>query len=453
MTDPDLVHRAEQAYLGALLAQHGRPGTVVGDSGLPAGITAEDFTDPVHRAIFAALSGHADSSRPAGPAGWLGRLRDLIERLLSRQARDANAYMARLPGLCPNPASLAAYAAMVTEASQDRADQARARQTEQAASEDPTLAGAGAWLDSTRTTAQPVSRRRAVQAQTETHSGPVPSTPAAAPEAPALSGNGRPADLSPDVARLARALRAAAQRATRPDLNQRDHAEGTPDRSRGSGLVTASGQAVPATREGVERDVLASLMRHPEEGQAVTEWLPAEAFSTAPLRDLYDLVRQRLANGRPVDPLIIAWDASRLPDTADYGGPAILTQTADEVGALDPAPGTADVLGRTLYADCLLTSTLGKDWPAEPGHATRLLASLEPGEPHQQPGPVAVGASASGPGQQPEVSPAAATVKHAVGAQRTAPMAPPLPSQAPPATRVPLQQPAAPAHSGPAARM
>jgi hypothetical protein len=30
--------------------------------------------------------------------------------------------------------------------------------------------------------------------------------------------------------------------------------------------------------------------------------------------DLYDLIRQRLAIGRPVNPLIIAWDASHFPE-------------------------------------------------------------------------------------------------------------------------------------------
>ena len=45
----------------------------------------------------------------------------MLTRLLSARARAAAAYMGELPGLCPDPANMAAYAAMVTEASQARA--------------------------------------------------------------------------------------------------------------------------------------------------------------------------------------------------------------------------------------------------------------------------------------------------------------------------------------------
>ena len=408
MTDPDLVHRAEQAYLGAYLSRYGPSGAgaAAGGPGQPREMRAEDFADPVHQAVFAALVGHAGSTRPGGSAGWPGRLRDLLERVLSRQARAAAAYMTRLPGLCPDPANLAAYAAMITEASQDRADQAHARQAEQAASEDPTLAGAGAWLDSTRTAAQPVGRRRAAQAHPAATPRMAPPAQAAAPETPAPGRDGTDADLAQDVARLARALRVSAQRAVRRQPDRQDHAERSAERGTPAGLVTSDqGQPVPATPEDLERRVLASLMRHPGQGRAVTRWLPAEAFAAAPHRDLYDLIRQRLVSGRAVDPLIIAWGACRLPDTASTmgdGGPAYLAQTALQVGAFAPAPGTADVIGRALWADRLLTTTLGKDWPTEPGHASRLLATLTPDDPGEQPAPVPADRWVVRPQQHPE---------------------------------------------------
>ena len=73
MTDPDLVHRAEQAYLGALLARQGRIGTgavVAGDAG-PDGFACLrplDFADPVHQAIYAALAGQDLEGRASWPA-------------------------------------------------------------------------------------------------------------------------------------------------------------------------------------------------------------------------------------------------------------------------------------------------------------------------------------------------------------------------------------------------
>lgn len=447
MTDPDLVYRAEQAYLGAILARRGRAGT--DDSGQPTGVTAEDFADPVHQAVFVALTEQADGIRAGSPIGWLARLRDLLERLLSRESRDAAAYMSRLPGLCPNPASLAAYAAMISEAGQERADQARARQPEQSASEDPTLAGAGAWLDSTRTAAQPVGRRRVAPAHPEeADSGPARSVPTTVP------ANSTAAALAPDVARLARTLRASAQRAGRLDLNRQDQAGRPADRSTSPDLVTTGGrQAVLGTRDDLERRVLASLMRHPEKEQAIAKWLPVQAFSSTLHRDLYDLVRQRLASGRPVDPLIIAWDASRLPDSSfsgDHGGSAALAQVALQVGALASVPGSAELLGRTLWADRLLTSTLGKDWPAEPAHVSRLLAALEPNDRVQQHWSASVGPSTNGPEREPEASPTAATTKRAMDMQ---PIGSQPPNQAQPAARVPLQQPAAPAVASPVMRM
>ena len=125
MTDPELVHRAEQAYLGALLARQGRAGTgtaIAGDAGPGAlgGLRPQDFADPVHQAVYAALAGQALPARHGLPAMY-ERLRGMLTRLLSARARAAAVYMGGLPGLCPDPANMAAYAAMVTEASQARA--------------------------------------------------------------------------------------------------------------------------------------------------------------------------------------------------------------------------------------------------------------------------------------------------------------------------------------------
>jgi hypothetical protein len=462
VTDPELVHRAEQAYLGAVLARHGQTGigaVVAGDAGPSTGMHTGDFTDPVHQAIYAALTGQPGSTRPDGPSGWLGRLRDLLERLLSSRARHAAAYLAELPALCPDPANLPAYAAMISEASQDRTEQARARQAEQAASEDPTLASAGTWLDNTGNAIHPVGRRRQSQASpgADPGTGPEPAAQASAPGAPSPRLDEATVGLAPDAARLARALRMDARRATHPDPAQAPRSEQSADRraSAADPVLPIGAQSAALKPEDLEDRVLASLMKHPAEGRAVIEWLPDEAFSTAPLRDLYNLIRHRLASGRPVDPLIIAWDASRLPDLSfseEYGGSAFLTQVALQVGALDPAPGTAEILGRALHAERILSNTLGENWPTDPELARRLTA-LAPDDPTHQPvsgeaGPAAV-PEAVGAGAK---AASTAIAEQPAAAQRPA-TAPPASAQQVAPQLLPLLQPPAPDPSGPALRM
>jgi hypothetical protein len=455
VTNPELIHRAEQACLGALLARHGHSGTgaaVVGDTGQSAVLQPQDFTDPVHQAIFAALTSQPATTRPDGPAGWIGRLRDLLERLLSGQAHRAAAYMAELPGLCPDPANLPAYAAMVTEASGQRAAQARAQLAEQAAREDRTLASAGAWLDATGTTARPPGRRISPeQAAAVTAPAAAPAAQDHAVPAPAFRPGQPTVDLAPDTARLARALRADARRATRPDQGtDRDPGRAARRMSDADPVARSGDQPARVRPEDLEDRILASLMRHPADGQAVTGWLPADAFSTAPHRDLYDLIRQRLASGRPVDPLIIAWDASRLPDipsSHEYGGAAFLTQVALQVGALDPAPGTAEILGRALWANRIMVSTLGENWTSDP-EGIRMLTVTGPDDPGQGPDPAPATTAQAAPGPAPDGPSWSAWVKPAViaaAAQQLVSPASPRP--------VPLLQPPAPVPDGPALRM
>lgn len=461
MTDPELVHRAEQAYLGAILARHGQAGTgavVAGDAGPSTGTHTGDFTDPVHQAIFAALTGQPGSTRPDGPSGWLGRLRDLLERLLSSRARHAAAYLAELPALCPDPANLPAYAAMIAEASQDRTEQTHARQAEQAADEDPTLASAGTWLDNTGTAMHQVGRRRQSQAYpgADPGTGPDSAARASALATPSLGLDKAPVGLAPDAARLARALRTDARRATRPDPAQAPRPEQAADR-RASAVdpVLSTGTPSAALKpEDLEDRVLASLMKHPAEGRTVIEWLPAEVFSTAPLRDLYDLIRHRLASGRPVDPLIIAWDASRLPDLSfseEYGGPSFLTQVALQVGALDPAPGTAEVLGRALHAERTLSNTLGEGWPSDPQLARRLTA-LAPDERSYQPVPEEAGPAAVPEAVGVGVNAVSTVIAEQSATQRPVPE-PPAQSQQVAPQPLPLLQPPVPEPGGPALRM
>jgi hypothetical protein len=441
VTDPDLVHRAEQAYLGALLARQGRVGTgaaVAGDAG-PDGLASlrpQDFTDPVHQAIYAALVGQA-APRPRVLAGLYERLRGLLSRLLRTQAREASAYMAGLPGLCPDPANLPAYAAMVTEASQQRGAPATAPvpgpEPRRAAAENPRLASAGEWLEGAGPRHRPVGSRRA----------------APAADAPASRTDREAGDLPPDVARLARALRADARPAT----------QGTPGTARMT--PPPESQRAPLDPEALQEQVLADLMHRPADGHDVTSWLPDTVFTAGPHRSLYQLISIRLADGRPVDPLIIAWDASLLRDpggTAGIPGTAegeSLAAAALRLGALDPGPGTGAILGRALYAEHMFTDTFGPRWPEELSRIPAPAPAV-PADPSRrpEPGPSAAEqavASATGrPG--PSAAPAAEVEAEAASRAGTAPDAarhpmPALPRRVP---SPPLQQPPAPRPAGPA---
>jgi hypothetical protein len=477
--EPELIRRAEQAYLGALLAGPNRsvPRIAIDnpDSGLSGLMSAADFHDPVHQAIFAAFARQSASTNAGGPAEWLGRLRDLLERIVSGKARSAAAYMAELPGLCPDPANLHAYAAIVAEASQHRADRARAQAAEQAAHEDPTLASAGTWLDSQGPATRSASRHQPAQAHRDADPSAGPARVAGA-SSPVSASRGREVGLAPHTDRLSRALRASAHRMTRAG-QERDHEPG-------ESVVDDLTESVK--REHLEDRVLASLMKHPADGLAVIEWLPAEAFSTAPHRDLYDLIRQRLAVARPVDPLIIAWDASQLPNLSpsaeEYGGAAFLTQVALQISALDPAPGTAEILGRTLWAEHILTNALGQEWHTDPERVRQLakLAAEDPGL-HQEPAAGVTEQTASAglvesalppeadpvaepvPEQQkegpaPEIPQAPAPVVGATAVDAVPSalaQSPVLPAQVPAVVPPPVQvqQPPEPASGGPALRM
>jgi hypothetical protein len=479
VTDPELTYRAEQAYLGALIARQGRPGTgtaVAGDAG-PGGFVGlhpRDFADPVHQAVYAALAAQATPG-PRGLAGLYDRFRGLLYRLLHARARDAGTYLAELPGMCPDPANLAAYAAMVAEASQLRAGPApvpepprppapEPRQPpvpgpSRAAMGNPRLASAGEWLESTG----PRHRRpRRAQAAPPAATVPAATVP--------VSRTGQAADdeLAPDVARLARALRAGARSATRGAQETALTA------------VPPQGQPAPLDAEALQEEILADLMRRPADGRGIVAWLPDTVFSAGPNRSLYQLISLRLAHGRPVDPLIIAWDASLLSDPRSIAAtPGTTTRieslaaAALRIGALDPAPGASAVLSRALYADQVCTDTFGPDWPQEPALAPVPPAPAdpprapEPGPPAatqavatitDQPGPVPAPAPSFSPSPSPAPAPAsspspAAGTGRQTGTARTArhPM-PALPRRAP---SLPLRPPPAPepASPGPAPRM
>ena len=423
MADPELTRRAEQAYLGALIASQGQAVTVrslYGD-GRPAwfaGLSPRDFADPVHQAVYAALASSALPER-GGLAGAYDRLRARLTRLLSPRARGAAAYMTQLPGLCPDPANMPAYAAMVAEASQARAVPAPATPAPlppaapppPAPAESPRLASAGQWLDTPRPGRHLAGPRQA-------------DPPYAVP--PSRAGR-TPDGLDRGTARLARALSADARR-----LPDRAAPPVTP------APVPPGNQSAPLSASALQEQVLADLMLNPAGRGDIPSWLPARAFDAGPNRTLYQLINLRLAGGRRVDPLIIAWDASALADgdTTGHGEP--LATAALRLGTLNPAPGTAAVLARLLYAEQVCTDTLGPNWRTQPAPARAPAVPASPAR------PPAGQAPATGPQRSPAPQTARHTAQQSAAAGRQVPEPPRL------ASGLPARRPLLPDPAGPA---
>jgi hypothetical protein len=427
VADPELTHRAEQAYLGALIASLGQAVTVrsVYGDGRPAwfaGLRPQDFADPVHQAVYAALASRELPERD-GLAGAYDRLRARLTRLLSPRARSAAAYMAQLPGLCPDPANMPAYAAMVAEASQAVPVPVAAAPLPPPAlppppaGESPRLASAGQWLDTSRS-----GRRQA---------GPRMDEP---PYAVPPSRAGRmPDGLDRGTARLARALSADARR-----LPDRAAPPVTP------APVPPGNQSAPLSANAMQEQVLADLMLNPAGRGDITSWLPARAFDAGPNRTLYQIINLRLAGGRRVDPLIIAWDASALVggDIAAQG--ESLAAAALRLGTLNPAPGTAAVFGQSLYAEQVCRDAFGPNWQKQPIPAR---PPAVPASPAPASGPAPAG-PAPEVGPQPSPAPKAASrpAQAAAAGSRQVPGPPPL------APSLPTRQPLLPDSAGPAPR-
>lgn len=419
MADPELTRRAEQAYLGALIASQGEAVTgrsLYGD-GRPAwfaGLRPHDFADPVHQAVYAALASRELPER-SGLAGAYDRLRARLTRLLSPRARSAAAYMAQLPGLCPDAANMPAYAAMVAEASQARAVPAPvataplppAPPPPRMTGESPRLASASQWLDTSRSGRQQAGLRQADPPYT------VP---------PSRAGR-TPDGLDRGTARLARALGADARR--------------LPDRAASPvapAPVPSGNQSAPFSANALQEQVLADLMLNPASRGDIASWLPARVFDAGPNRTLYQLINLRVAGGRPVDPLIIAWDASALVGGGITEQGESLAAAALRLGAENPPPGTAAVFAQLLYAEQVCRDAFGPNWRKQP---TPVRAPAVPASPAGQ-----------APEADAQPSPARKTASHA--AQPSAAPGPLIPQPPPLASGLPARRPPLPDPAGPA---
>ena len=312
---PDVAHLAEQAVLGAALAQ-GHP---------PAGrLDALDFADPVHQAICAAIATELRSR------GHWNRLLDRVAYFRSRQARDSRPYLEELLALSHELRHGTSYAAMIattaaqrTAAAQSRQDTPSARRATPSAVEPAQkLAIAAGFL-----AAQVAGERQKA-------TGAAVSNDASA-VLPALD---------PQVARLARALR--------PVVRSMSRKATVTARRGGVGEARTGNTAIEADIDGdrLQEQLLTTLLRSPGEVKVIVGTLPEAAFSAGPRRELWQMISRHVLDSRPFDPLILAWaasrnDARRQPD----GGESLAAMTL-RLAASDAIPGTAGLLARVLSA-------------------------------------------------------------------------------------------------------
>jgi len=149
----------------------------------------------------------------------------------------------------------------------------------------------------------------------------------------------------PQVARLARALRPVARSMSRK-------ATVTASRSGVAEGRTVS-TAIPADIDGarLQEQLLTTLLRNPGEARTIVEALPEAAFTAGPRRELWQVISQHVLDGRPFDPLILAWAASRLDVQRQPGAGESLAAMTLRLAASDAIPGTAGLLARVLSAD------------------------------------------------------------------------------------------------------
>jgi hypothetical protein len=337
--DDYITFRTEQAVLGALLA--GADPLQAG----PLGVTG--FADPVHQAIYVACTVRATS--------WAGRLRDQVARITSRQVQGVVAYVATLPGRCPDASHLDVYADLLRLARPERnvagggsAGPPSPLQSGAAAGPGQQLEGASQWLSS-------ASRGRRAQRSLWAASGQMPQS---------ANHNER---LDPAVERLARALRATLRsRHQQSDVREAGAAVADP-------VLAGDGNAkLSLRREDLQEAVLADLMRHPADGRDLVRRVPLNVFTRGPLQDLYRLIAQPIAAGKPVDWLITAWHARKQELSAPGSQPAAgatasesLAQVAERLGAMRTMRGTAVVVGQALLGDYEVSMAFGPQWPRQ----------------------------------------------------------------------------------------
>jgi hypothetical protein len=248
--DHDLTRRAEQAALGAMIA----------DRQLAARLgylEPTDFTDPRHQWVFRTVR-RLSATQQHAPGNWSDLIAKTAGRWVTRK------YLDELAAACPDPAHGPAYGAMLVQAAIHRQARGHADQMDDQAA---ALRAEGSRLSA-----------------------------ANAPGAGQASGLGA---LLAEVARAVRGHTAALAPATpSPVAGPRPGA--APAKPAGPAAVTLAEQ-----RE--ELVVSAVLQEHPQAGQ-ILSYLPAAAFSSPARQEIFRAARRLNQFGRPVDELTVSWE-------------------------------------------------------------------------------------------------------------------------------------------------
>ncbi|HEY1914354.1 MAG TPA: DnaB-like helicase N-terminal domain-containing protein [Streptosporangiaceae bacterium] len=298
----DLTDRAERALLGALIRE---PDQIYG----ARFVTVADFADPQNRTVFAALialyADHLDGARlPA----------DLPGALTAKEPGINPEHLTRLTDACHRPQHAATYARMVIEAGLRRQLTGHAdRLAEQA-----------------HTLYQEVGRLTGA------------------------TGPGHGAEAFPaHLLKLAHTMLTHSWGLDpRPgqDLSSSRTVHPHPPAPRAATSAPANGRPDPQARQ--EEDILADLISHFGPNSNMLTWLPADAFTPGPRREVYQAIVTLRHNGEAVDPLTVDWQLARNTTLAQATSPAgarpVPEGYVDRLAVIPVRAGTATLTGRVL---------------------------------------------------------------------------------------------------------
>lgn len=333
-----VTSRAEQALLGAMLAgQHLEAAEL---RTVLAQLRAEDFGQRVHQRLYTAIT-ELSAGEPGEPGQHGLRGDRLIDAVANRlQAIGADAGRLRdLRRAAPSPQHAAAYARLIQASGFRRQITAHAERI-------ATAADAGTGL-----THQPASRING-SANHTTKSGSA---------------------TVDHQARLAAALARQAQvytALTETTSAEWPGSEGAEPR-RDEGSRAPAGEPRP-TRGAMEDELLADLLRNPEQVLTLARFLPSDTFTSAQRREVYEVILTTAAAGDPIDEVIIAWQLAlqraltRLRADPTPSGDAAAAPEGQ--AASDPTPGEPDAVYLTRLANNITVTATA----IETGH--RLLA-------------------------------------------------------------------------------
>jgi replicative DNA helicase len=369
------VIRAEQALLGAVLSDPS------GQAHLLDLVTAEDMTRPYHAQVLQAMQRLRSRGVAPGPLAVHEEVKKDTD--LPRQVSHDGVVLADLMEASPRPAHAPAYAAMVIGTGIRRRVELAASRMRQAASSGDTSAAL-------RTAAEARRELDACRGRWDALPGEMRR------ELPTPSSRTRPAQA--EAARHLRAVRDEI-RLLRQDLVNDSQLEleerlasiaqqvaevaaarvGEPE-WQPSASITSERRAQDRAAETAGTQAVRGLAADPSQITAVRDWLRPSHFARPADGDLYAVMRDMHAAGKPVDPVTVSWEASRRGIQAD---------AADLTGGMGPmAVATArEVQRRGLLAQA---TQAGYDIQAEAGDpaksATEILRSARERLRHLEPG-------------------------------------------------------------------